>query len=388
MLLVIAEVALATLLLVSTTMVIRSFITLRQVDPGFDTHQVLTMMTLATDRRFARTEATTRVVDETVDALHAIPGVEQASATLTGLPLQTGGALKVEVANDLSNSDRSLVGDWNVVSAGYFDALRIPLIRGRLISERDTRHAPPVVIINKTVARRLWPGGDPLGDRVLLGRGAGPDFIDVPREVIGIVGDVRNWGLDAQLPPVVYIPFAQLPDNEMAVYNRLGASLSWIVRTTASPYRSATAIQDAVHRVTATPVAEVRSMDEVSAASTAKPRFETWLMTLFGASALLLAALGVYGIVAFAVQERTREIGIRVALGAAPAAIRRLVVIRGLTPTLIGLGIGLLPALGVTRDPVAFTIVAGALCLATLAAVLLPTRRALRVDPVIALRSE
>jgi putative ABC transport system permease protein len=387
-LLVIAQVALATLLLVSTTMVVRRFITLRQVDPGFDTHQVLTMQTLVTERRFAQTIRTTRMVDDAVDAVRAVPGVEQASAALTGLPFQSGGALKVEIAGDLPTSDRSLVGDWNVISPGYFDVLRIPLIRGRLFTARDAGQAPPVAIINETLARRLWPGGDPMRDRVLLGRGAGPDYLDVPRQVIGIVGDVRNSGLDARLPPVVYIPLAQMPDNTMAVYNRLGGRLAWMIRTTASPYRSATAIQETLHRVTAAAVAEVRSMDDVSAESTSKPRFETWLMTLFGASALLLAALGVYGIVAFAVQERTREIGIRVALGAAPGAIRRLVVIRGLTPTLVGLGIGLLPALGVTRDPVAFAIVAGALCLATLVAVFLPTRRALRVDPVIALRSE
>jgi putative ABC transport system permease protein len=387
-LLVIAEVALATLLLVSTTMVIRSFITLRLVNPGFDTHQVLTMQTLVTDPRFAQTIRTARMVEEAVDAVRAVPGVEQASAALTGLPLQSGGALKVEVAGELPTSERSLVGDWNVISPAYFEVLRIPLIRGRWFGGRDDGHAPPVAIINETLARRLWPAGDPLRDRVLLGRGAGPDFLDVPRQVIGIVGDVRSSGLGAPPGPVVYIPFAQLPDNEMALYNGMGGRLSWMLRTTTSPYRSATAIQNVLHRVTATPVAQVRSMDDVSAESTSKPRFETWLMTLFGASALLLAALGVYGIVAFAVQERTREIGIRVALGAAPAGIRRLVVVRGLTPTLIGLGVGLLPALGVTHDPVAFAIVAGALCLATLVAVFLPTRRALRVDPVIALRSE
>jgi putative ABC transport system permease protein len=387
-LLVIAEVALATLLLVSTTMVIRSFITLRLVDPGFDTHQVLTMQTLVTERRFAQTSRTARLVDDAVDAVRAVPGVEQASVALTGLPLQSGGALKVEVAGELPTSDRSLVGAWNVISSGYFEVLRIPLIRGRLFSSRDAAHAPPVAIINETLARRLWPAGDPLRDRVMLGRGAGPDFVDVPRQVIGIVGDVRNWGLSEPMAPVVYIPFAQLPDNEMALYNRMGGTMSWMVRTAASPYRSAPAVQDTLHRVTATPVAHVQSMDDVSAASTSKPRFETWLMTLFGASALLLAALGVYGIVACAVQERTREIGIRIALGAAPAGIRRLVVIRGLTPTLVGLAVGVVPALSLTRDVAAFAIVAGALCLGTLVAVFLPTRRALRVDPVIALRSE
>jgi predicted permease len=376
---------------------------LRQIDPGFDAHNVLTLETIVTDPRFATTSQTSRLIDDGVASVRAVPGVEQVSAALTGLPLQSGGTLKVEVAGEAATPERSLVGAWNVISPDYFHTLRIPLIRGRLFSSRDDGRALPVAIINQTLAKRLWPGGDPLGERVLLGQGAGPDFADVPRQVVGIVGDVRNRGLDEKLPPVVYIPFAQLPDNEMNVYNRHDGKLSWMVRTSASagdPYAAAVAIQEALRAGTRAPVTHVRSMDDVSTASTAGPRFETWLMTLFGVSALLLAALGVYGVIAYAVQERLREIGIRIALGATAAEIRRLVLTRGLTLTLIGCLIGMTAALGVTRwlstllfgipprDAVSFAIVPCALCLVAIIATWLPARRAARVDPVIALRAE
>jgi putative ABC transport system permease protein len=186
----------------------------------------------------------------------------------------------------------------------------------------------------------------------------------------------------------------------MAAYNRLGAHVSWMVRTSVEPYAAATAIREALHEATHLPLAEVRSMDDVSTSSTAGPRFEAWLMTLFGVAALLLAALGVYGVLAYAVQERTREIGIRVALGATAREIRGLVLARGLTLTAIGMAVGMVSALGLTRllsgilfgisprDGVSFAIVPVALCIAALAAIWLPARRAARVDPVIALRAE
>jgi putative ABC transport system permease protein len=400
-LLMIAEVALAALLLVSTMLVIRSFIALRQVDPGFNPDRVLTLTTLVSEPPFAQTARTAQLVDAGEAAVRAVPGVEQVMATLNGYPLQGGGALKVEIADQPPDSDRSLVGAWNVVSPAYFQTLRIPLIRGRLFSARDDAHAMPAVIVNQILAKRLWPSGEPLGDRILLGRGAGPDFADVPRHVVGIVGDVRNWGLDRELPPIVYVPIAQLPDNEMALLNRLGPRLTWMVRThAADPYRAAVAIGDALQRATGTPVADVRSMDHVSESTILRPRFEAWLMTLFGSAALLLAALGVYGVVAYAVQERTREIGIRVALGATPCEIRGLVLARGLPPTLIGVTLGLAAAWATTRwlqamlfgipsrDALSFAIVPCALGLVSLAAVWIPARRAVRVDPVIALRSE
>jgi putative ABC transport system permease protein len=397
-LLVIAEVALASLLLVSTTLVIRSFIALRQVDPGFDAGHVLTLETLVTEPRFASTSRTMQLVDAGVDGVRAVPGVEQVSAALFGLPLEAGGALKVEVVGE--GPERSLVGAYSVISPDYFETLRIPLVHGRMFSARDDGGALPVAIINRTLAKQLWPSGDPLGDRILLGRGAGPHYVDVPRQVVGIGGDVRNWGLDGKQPPVVYIPVAQLPDGVMSGYNRLGGRLSWMVRTAGDPYQAASAIRTALQQATDSPVAHIRSLDDVSTASTASQRFEAWLMTLFGMSALLLAALGIYGVVAYAVQERTREIGIRVALGATTHEIRRAVLARGLLLTLMGLTIGISAAFAVTRlltsilfgvtagDRLSFAIVPCLLCLVTLAATWLPARRAMRVDPAIALRAE
>jgi ABC-type antimicrobial peptide transport system permease subunit len=207
--------------------------------------------------------------------------------------------------------------------------------------------------------------------------------------------------LESKSPPAVYIPFAQLPNGLMALFNGFGGELSWMVRTSgADPYRSAAAIGEALHGATGMPVAQIKSMDDVSIDSTSVQRFDAWLMALFGVSALLLAALGVYGIVAYAVQERTREIGIRVALGASTPQIRRLVLSRGLALTAIGLIIGIGAALALTqllssmlfgvtpRDALSFAIVPGTLCAVAVAAAWLPARRATRVSPVIALRAE
>jgi len=397
-LLVVSEVALASMLLVGTGLLIRSFVEIRRVPPGFDTQRLLTMTTLVTDERYTVTKSTTRLMEDAVRDVGAVPGVEIMGATLTGIPLEgEKTAFKIGIAGQ---PDRSLMGAWHVISPDYLQTLKTPLIRGRGFTSRDDSHSPPVVVINQALVGRFWPTGEPLGDSLILGEGVGPDFVDVPRQIIGIVGDMRQDGLDRDPRPTAYVPLAQLPDNEMAFFSRAGAALTWVVRTSQAPDVMTASVVEALRKSTKAPVARIRSMQEVSALSTAGTQFEVWLMTLFGWAALLLAALGVYGVVSYSVQQRAREIGVRLALGATPSTIQRMVLGRSIGFTMVGIAIGIAAAFGLARvlarflfgiaphDAMVFAIVPCALSLVALIAVWLPARRAARVDPVTALRAE
>jgi putative ABC transport system permease protein len=397
-LLAVSEVALACLLLVGTGLLMRSFVEMRRVSPGFETARVLSMTTLVTASRYAAMSTTTRMMDDAIRTVGAVPGVEAAGATLTGLPLEgEKSAFRIGLA---AKPEQNLMGAWHVISADYLPALNIPLVRGRGFTNQDDRGAPPVVIINQALARTFWPGGNPLGDLLILGQGAGPDFADVPRRIVGIVGDIHQWALNRPPKPTAYVPLAQLPDNEMSFMNRHGGTLTWVVRTSGSPHAMTAAVSEALRTATGAPVGRIQSMEDVSSQSTASTRFQLSLMTLFGGAALLLAALGVYGVTSYSVQRRTREIGVRQALGATPAAIRRTVLGRGLSFTFAGIALGVAGAFGLARllstflfgitphDTLVFVLAPCALSVVALTAVWLPARRATRVDLVTALRAE
>ena len=246
----------------------------------------------------------------------------------------------------------------------------------------------------------FWPNADPLKDRLLVGRGMRPEYDKDPiRQIVGVVGDIRDARLDATPRPAMYVPAAQLPDGINALNLRL-LPIAWIVRTGVEPHSLSSAIQEQLRRGTGQPVARVRSMDEVTAQSTARAQLNTMLMTIFGGSALLLAAIGIYGLIAYSVQQRTQEIGIRVALGAEANNVRNMVVFQGMRLTVIGVVIGIAASLGLTRliasflygvkpwDPLVFASVPLALGVVALLAVWLPARRATRIDPIVALRYE
>jgi putative ABC transport system permease protein len=400
-LLIVSEVALALILLVSSALLIRSFVALRRVNPGFDAHDMLTMRMAVTGRRFATTARTADLVRDGVQRVSAVPGVEVAAATLTGLPLEGGAFLSADVVGRPLDGQFYAAG-WHLVTPAYFDVFKIPLVRGRPLTDRDTRGSPPVVLINEAMARRFWPDGDPLNDRLLIGRGAGAQLEErVPRQIVGIVGDIRYQGLDRDPRPTTYVPLAQAPDDQVAFLNRLLGSITWVVRTRGEPHLFADPIQHELHEATGgLPIDQIRSMDEVSAASTSSSQVGAWLMTMFGCSALLLAAIGVYGVVAYAVQRRTHEIGIRLALGAQAHQVRRMVLVRCVALTLLGVGIGIVSALGLTRviasvlfgvtarDPLVFAAVPLLLIAVAFLAAWLPAQRAARVDPIVALRAE
>jgi predicted permease len=286
------------------------------------------------------------------------------------------------------------------VSPGYFEVFRIPVKRGRSFSERDTAQAPPVVIINEAMARQFWPKGDPLNDRLVIGRGVMREFAqERERQIIGVVGDVRDNGLNNDPQPTMYIPQPQVPDAANALNVRL-TPMAWVVRTQGDPHTVSAAVQEQLRQASGLPVSNVRTMEEVVSRSTSRERFNMWLMAVFGGSALLLAAIGIYGLMAYSVEQRTQEIGIRLALGAQAAQVKNMVVRQGLGLTAIGLVLGLTASFGLTRliatflfgvdkwDPFVFSAVPALLAAVAFVAVWLPARRASRVDPLIALRYE
>ncbi len=257
-----------------------------------------------------------------------------------------------------------------------------------------------MAIINQSMARKYWPKADPLADRLIIGKNVGPEFADSPRQIIGIVGDIRDAGLNRDPQPEIYIPLAQMPDGITALNSRV-APLIFLVRTQGDPYALSRAIEKEVVRASGgLPVARIRTMDEVVVQSTARADFNMLLLTIFGVSALVLAAIGIYGLTAYSVQQRTAEIGIRMALGAASSDVRRMILLQGMRLVWLGAVIGLVAAFGLSRliasflfgvkasDPMVFTTVPVVLSLVALFAIWFPALRATRIAPSEALRYE
>jgi len=399
-LLVVAEVALALILLVGSALLIRTSMALRDVEPGFNPHNILTMRMSLTGPRFLKSSGVEQTVRDGVERLGALPGVEVASTTCC-IPLQGGYGLPFTiVGRPLQDSPYHGGGGWITVSSGYFEVFRIPVKRGRAFTIRDDGAAPPVVIINESMATRFWKGADPMNDRLVIGKGVMREFAtEQPRQIIGIVADSRDGGLNRDPGPTMFIPQGQVSDAANALNVRL-TPIAWIVRTRTEPHDLIGPIQEQLRQVTGLPVSDVKTMDEIVTLSTSRQRFNMLLMAVFGGSALLLAAIGIYGLMAYSVAQRTQEIGIRLALGAGSAAVKQMVVLQGMRLVLVGVGIGLLSAFGLTRfiasflfgvkalDPTVFAAIPLLLTAVALLAVWIPARRASRVDPVIALRTQ
>jgi predicted permease len=397
--LVVTEVALALILLVGSALLIRTAVALGRVDPGFDSSNVLTMRMSLSGPRFQKSESVDLMIRDGVERLRALPGVAMASATCC-VPLQGGYGLPFLIVGRPAEGPFHGGGGWMTVSPGYFEVFRIPVKRGRSFNDRDTGAAPPVVVINDAMARQYWPKSDPLADRLVIGRGVMREFQSEPeRQIIGVVGDTRDGGLNSEPGPMMFIPQSQVPDAANALNVRL-TPMAWVVRTEMAPHSLSAAIQEQLRQATGLPVSDVRSMDEVVTLSTSRQRFNMWLMSVFGASALLLAAIGIYGLMAYSVEQRTQEIGIRLALGAQGSQVKNMVVRQGMALALIGVVIGVAAAFGLARfietflfgvsnrDPFVFAGVPILLTAVAFLAVWLPARRASRVDPMVALRYE
>jgi predicted permease len=399
--LVVTEVALALVLLIGSALLIRTAMALGRVNPGFDATNVLTMRMSLTGPRYQSAQGVQQMIKNGVEQMKALPGVVDVSATCC-VPLTGGYGLPFTIVGRPVEGPGPFHGGggWMTVSPRYFEVFKVPVKRGRTFEDRDEATSPPVVIINETMARRYWPDKDPLNDRLTIGRGIMREFAGEPdRQIIGVVGDTRNGGLDSEPQPMMFIPQAQVPD----LVNRLNLRISpmaWIVRTQTEPLSMSNAIQEQLRQSTGLPVSDVRSMAQVVSRSVSRQKFNMWLMTVFGCSALLLAAIGIYGLMAYSVEQRTQEIGIRMALGAQASQVKTMIVRQGMVLAVAGVIIGLAFSFGLARfiatflfgvgkwDPLVFAAVPAVLTVVAFVAVWLPARRASRVDPIIALRYE
>ena len=401
--LVVVEVALALVLLIGSALLIRTAVALGRVDPGFDTSNVLTLKMSLKGKDYEKAEAVEQVVRNGVEALRSIPGVVNASATCC-VPLEGGYGLPFRIVGRPLAADSQGPfhggGGWMTVSPGYFEVFKIPIRSGRSFNDRDTSTSTPVVLINEAMAKQYWPKADPLADRIVIGKGVMREFAtEGERQIVGVVADIKSNGLDSEPQPQMWIPQAQVPDAANALNVSL-TPISWIVRTQVPPRSLSNAIQNQLQQSTGLPISNVRSMDEIAAISVSRQRFNMWVMAVFGGCALLLAAIGIYGLMAYSVEQRTQEIGIRLALGAQASQVRRMVVAQGMVLALVGVAIGLAAAFGLARlittflfgvtakDPLVLSGVPVVLAAVALFAVWLPARRASKVDPLVALRYE
>ncbi len=397
--LVVVETALAIVLLTAAGLLIRTFSALHSVNPGFDPHNVLTMDTSLGGGHYDSTAAIDSMTRQVLDRIQAIPGVEAAAAT-DYLPLQGGLGLGFVIqGRPLTNGPVHGGAAWNYVTARFFDVFKIAIVRGRAFTEHDTAATPPVVVINEALARRFFKDSNPLGQHLIIGVGMGPDFVQAPREIIGVSEDSRDGGLNRDPFPATFIPIAQVPDAYMALNNRF-MPLDWVVRTRVEPYSVSAAIQRVFAETANLPVAHVQTMGQIVIDSTSRNRFNTILLGIFAGLAVLLASIGLYGLMTYSVAQRTLEFGIRLALGADRPALRNMVIRKAMTLAGAGIVVGLGAAYGLTRlmssllfsvkpaDPLVFGGVTVLFAAVALVSSYLPARRALRVDPIVALRYE
>jgi putative ABC transport system permease protein len=400
-LLVITEVALALVLLTGAALLIRSFAGLRSVNPGFNPHNVLALETSMAGGNYTGTAQVAAFVTEAVRRVEAIPGV-QSTVSAMMLPVSGNDAdLPFNIvgkppAKGQYNGDEQ----YRSISPHYFQALQIPLVRGRVFGSGDTGNSPRVVLINDVIAKRYWPKQDPIGQVIVIGKGLGPQFEDAPREIVGVVGNVRETGLEDARVGVMYVPQTQVPEGLTALVNSV-APLCWVVRAAGDPMSLRAAVEREIHSVDGMmPVAHTRTMDQMVSESLARRNFIMLLLSIFAGIALLLAAIGVYGLMSYGVERRTQEIGIRVALGAGRQDVMRLIMLDGLKLAGIGIVAGLAVAYGVTRllatllfgvkaaDPATFTAVAAAVSGIALLAAYVPARRAAGIEAADALRHQ
>jgi putative ABC transport system permease protein len=350
--------------------------------------------------QFATTANVARLVEDSRQRLASIPGVETAAATYSppfgnrmGLPFAAIGT----PAGDSGNTGDA---EWMSISPSYFAVLKIPVIRGRDFSEQDGTGGPGVVLINETMAKRYWAGRDPIGQSIEIGRGIGPDFEDRPRQIIGIVADTRDDDLSRPTEPTMMIPLAQEPDGMTRLGLQFGP-IFWLVRARLEPHQVAVNVSEQLREASGgLPAGQGRTMDEILSGSIERQNFNMLLLGVFAMAALALTAVGIYGVMAYSVAQRTHEIGIRMALGADRARIRNLVVGRGMWTTGLGVLLGLAAAAFLARflagflfgvqawDPMVFIVVPVLLAVVALFAMWIPAGRASRLEPTQALRFE
>jgi putative ABC transport system permease protein len=393
--LVVVEVALSLVLLVGAGLLIRTLWNLRNVYPGFQPQHVLTMTLGVASTDFSNEERQASFYMDVLQRVRALPAI-QAAGLVDSVPLEGGSIQPIAVEGNTAPMAHQPEVAVRLVSSGYFSAMRIPLVRGRDFTTGDGPTAPGVVVISEAMAKQFWPNQDPIGKRLTM-----TFFPERVREVIGVVGDVKDRGLDYRQPvSTLYWPVTQFYWPEQ--FGRFRAlPLQLVVRTAIDPASASSTIRTGIHAVSATtPVYDVRTMEDRVAESISPQRFSMILLAAFAGLALLLAAVGIYSVLAYTVRQRMREIGIRMAMGAQSSDVLRLLLFEGIRPTLLGIGIGLAVAAAVSRVLATLVFGVGALDVPTflagsvilvgvgLIASLMPAYRATRVDPLQTLRDE
>jgi putative ABC transport system permease protein len=383
-LLVVSEVALAVMLLIGSGLLLKSFLRLMDVNPGFNADNLLTMTVALQFVRYQDPAKQVAYFDQALQQIRSLPGVVAAGACTSLPPRNIQQATGIEIEGRPNDNRRPPpTAIYMPATPGFLEALGVPLLGGRNISDRDSSSSPGVVVINQTLATQFFPNEDPLSHRLTIN--------GVSRNIVGVVGDVKYEGLGTPVRPQVYVPFAQSPFPGMRL----------VVRTSTEPKSVAAAAQARIQAIDKEEGAtQVATMNELISESVAQPRFNAFLIGLFAALAFILASIGIYGVISYDVTQRTSEIGIRMALGAQAPDIVRLVLRQGVLLTLGGLLLGIVGASALTRflasllfevhptDAATYAIVSALLAIVAFAASWIPTRRATRVDPLIALRHE
>ena len=391
--LVVIETALALVLLVVAGLVLRSFSSLTRVDPGFPSDNLLIVNLPLSPQKYQDPVRRATTVERIVERVRALPGVKGAGIT-TALPMAGAGTTIHfnRAAYPPKGPDEYVMAGFRATTPGYLSMLGVPLKRGRLLAESDSASAPPVVVINESMARHFFPDRDPLGQRIQLGTEPAPEFPTM--EIVGVVGDVSQ-SFETGSKAEMFVPYAQFPDP---ILTGMFLNVALVARTTGDPAGQTASVRAALHEIDrAQPLVNVRTMETAMAGTVAQPRLQMTLLVVFAAVALTLAAIGVYGVMAYTVSQRVPEIGVRMAIGASPSHIVQLVVREGATLALAGIVLGLIGAAlagwamrGLLfnvegHDPITFIAAPLLLALAAFAACYLPARRAARISPVTAL---
>jgi len=385
--LVVSEIVVTTVLLIIAGLMIKSFWSLQNVNPGFNPDKTLTMMVNLAPAKYSGNQQVKDFYERLLSRIETLPGVESVGA-VTNLPL-TSTVVRFRFLIDgrpPATPGERLVATTGAINPDYFLAIGTPLVKGRFFSERDRDGSPPVLIINDTMARRYWPGEDPIGRRLTL-----PSLGGVSREIVGVVGDVKHSGLDTEAGAQMYLPYQQQPWNFMSL----------VVRTQSDPVRLAAPVRQEIASLDANQSAyDVKTLEQVVSESVSQPRLYTILLGIFAVVAIVLAAVGIYGLMNYLVIQRIHEIGIRIAIGAQASDIFKMIVGQGMSFALIGVMIGLVVAFLTTRvmesllfgvsarDLPTFLGIPLVLSAVAFTSVYVPARRAMRVDPMISLRQE